>query len=94
MGALDRKLVKGWRFAAREVEALRAQRPEVGIRRALAARVRRNLELGSVPVRLAALEGALARIESDPPAAPRTTRRSASPSAPSSTRPRLAASWR
>src|SRR4051794_7493191 len=71
MGAFGRRAGKGWRFAAREVEAVRDQRPQVGIRRALAARVRWNLELGSVPARLAALEGAVARIESEPPAAPR-----------------------
>jgi len=62
MGDWSRRAAKAGRAAEREITAIRALRPEVGIRRAVASRVRWNLELGSVRERLAALEGVQAQL--------------------------------
>ena len=94
MGALDRKLVKGWRFAAREVGAVRAQRREVGIRRALggARALEPRARLG--PGAPGGARRRVARIESEPPAAPRDEETLGLARArPRATRPTRAASW-
>ncbi len=63
MKRLGRKISDARRLTARELRELRALRPHVGARRAVAERVRWNLELGAVPVRLAELEAALEEVE-------------------------------
>ena len=60
---LARKLHRGTRFTAHEVAEIRALRRHVGIRRAVAARVRVNLELDAVPGRVDELAARVQRIE-------------------------------
>jgi hypothetical protein len=62
---LARKLRRGTRFTAHEVAEIRALRRHVGIRRAVAARVRVNVELDALPGRVDELAASVQRIEGE-----------------------------